>query len=90
MELSVNTITVDLGEMRQTLLDRVNSGAYASPDEVLKAALAALDREDSGLHARYLKLAEEALADPEPDIPAADLFRELEAMFPSAQENPVH
>jgi antitoxin ParD1/3/4 len=89
MELSASTITVDLGDMRQALLDRVNSGAYTSPDEVLKAALAALDREDKGLQAWYLKLAEESLADPEPDIPADDLFRELEAMFPATQEKPV-
>jgi Arc/MetJ-type ribon-helix-helix transcriptional regulator len=89
MELSANTITVDLGEMRQALLDRVNSGAYKSPDEVLQAALAALDREDKGLQAWYLKLAEESLADPETDILAADLFRELETMFPATNENPV-
>jgi len=89
MDFSANTVTVDLGEMRQTLLDRVNSGAYTSPDEVLKAALAALDREDKGLQAWYLKLAEESLADPEPDILAADLFRELETMFPATQQGPL-
>jgi len=89
MELSVNTISVDLGEMRQALLDRVNSGAYASPEEVLKAALAALDREEKGIEGWYLKLAEESLSDPEPDIPAADLFRDLEAMFPATQKKPT-
>src|SRR5208337_2005154 len=44
--------------------ERVESGSYATPDEVIRAGLLALEREEAGLNEWLTRLAEEALADP--------------------------
>ncbi|MNL76494.1 hypothetical protein D3C87_2024690 [compost metagenome] len=69
-------ITVTLDE-QQELLDRLlESGAYDSASDVVKAALIALDRaEEADLRAKI----QEAIDDPEPDIPAESVFAELRA-----------
>ncbi|KAB0678004.1 ribbon-helix-helix domain-containing protein [Aureimonas leprariae] len=59
------TVTVDLGEEAQTLEERMASGKYASPSEVVQEALQALDREDAMLE----ELVEENLE--EVDLPTA-------------------
>jgi antitoxin ParD1/3/4 len=74
-----NTIRVDLGALRQAVEERVESGSYATPDEVIRAGLLALQREEAVLNEWLTRLAEEALADPKPSIPAAQVFRELRA-----------
>ena len=74
-------ITVDLGDMRESLDARLASGAYSSADEVVREALRALDREeqepelDDDLLRRKVA---ESLADPRPSIPAKEVFERLE------------
>lgn len=70
------SITVDLGEQQELLDRRLQSGAYGSASEVLKAALVALDRQDDA--AMRAKI-EEALDDPAPDLPAETVFADLRA-----------
>jgi antitoxin ParD1/3/4 len=81
-----NTIMVDLGEHRQRVEDRIKSGAYANADEVIRAGLLALEREESSLNEWLTQQAEESLADPEPSIPAAEVFRELRAIHLKATQ----
>jgi antitoxin ParD1/3/4 len=62
----------------------VKAGSYSSQDEVIQAGLQALEREESGLNEWLIQQAEESLADPEPSIPAAQVFRELRAIHREA------
>ncbi|WP_244548237.1 type II toxin-antitoxin system ParD family antitoxin [Bosea vaviloviae] len=71
-------MTVTLGEMQAKVEARVESGAYASASEVLRAGLRALEREEREFDAILKAKVEEALADPRPSIPAAQVFEELE------------
>ena len=70
-------ITVTLGELQERVDQRVESGAYASASEVLRAAVRALDREETALD-EWLRLRiEEAMAGPSPNIPAREVFQRL-------------
>lgn len=75
-----STVRVNLGAFREAVERRVKAGSYSSPDEVIQAALQALEREESGLNEWLTRQAEQSLADPEPSIPAAEVFRELRAI----------
>jgi antitoxin ParD1/3/4 len=81
MAVAQNTLVIDLGPFRQSVEDRVQSGSYASADEVIRAGLLALEREESATEVWLTKLAEEAVADPRPSVPAAQVFRELRAKY---------
>ncbi len=81
MASAENTIRVDLGALRRVVEERVESGSYTSPDEVIRAGLLALEREEAGLNEWLTRLAEEALADPRPSTPAAQVFRDLRAKY---------
>jgi antitoxin ParD1/3/4 len=81
---------VDLGEHRQRVEDRIKSGAYANADEVIRAGLLALEREEADKNEWLIQLAEESLADPEPSIPAAEVFRELRAIHAEALRKQSH
>lgn len=75
------TITIDLGEMQDSLDARMASGAYKSADEVVREALRALDREEQApeLDNDFLRRkVEESLADPRPSVPAKKVFERLE------------
>jgi antitoxin ParD1/3/4 len=83
-------ITVTLGELQERVDSRVQSGAYASVSEVLRAAVRALDREDAALDDWLRERIEEALTDPRPNVPARDVFERLRqhhAERLSAEEN---
>ena len=84
MATAQNTLVVDLGPLRQSVEDRVQSGSYSSADEVIRAGLLALEREEKASNewddAELTRLAEESMADPRPSIPAAQVFRELRAI----------
>jgi antitoxin ParD1/3/4 len=58
---------------------RVQSGAYASVSEVIRAGLRALDREEAALDEVLREKVREALDDPRPSIPADQVFAELRA-----------
>jgi antitoxin ParD1/3/4 len=70
-------MTVTLGEFQERVEARVKSGRYASASEVLRAALRALDREETAFDHWFRQQIEETLADKRPSIPAAEVFREL-------------
>jgi antitoxin ParD1/3/4 len=84
MGTAQNTVNVDLGPFREAVEKRVKAGSYSSQDEVIQAGLQALEREESGLNEWLIQQAEESLADPEPSIPAAKVFRELRAIHREA------
>jgi putative addiction module CopG family antidote len=56
------TVTVDLGDQSQALDERMASGRYASPSEVLQEAMQALEREDTLIEERI----EAAISEDEP------------------------
>jgi antitoxin ParD1/3/4 len=70
-------ITVTLGELQERVEARVRSGAYASASEVMRAAIRALDREDSALNEWLRRRVDEAFADPRPNLPAREVFQRL-------------
>jgi antitoxin ParD1/3/4 len=57
---------------------------------VVRAGLLALEREEAARNRWLIQLAEESLADPEPSIPAADVFRELRAIHAEALQEWPH
>lgn len=81
MSAQHNPILVDLGTLRTSVEERVNSGRYTSADEVIQAGIRALDREEKDINEWLTELAEASLADPRPSIPADEvlplLFKEL-------------
>jgi antitoxin ParD1/3/4 len=80
MAMAQNTLVVDLGPLRKSVEERVQSGSYASADEVIRAGLLALEREEVATNEWLIQLAEESMADPRPSIPATQVFRELRAI----------
>jgi antitoxin ParD1/3/4 len=70
-------ITVTLGKQQHLLDARLQSGTYDSASEIVRAALRALDREEELLNEIMRVKIREALDDPQPDIPAADIFAKL-------------
>jgi antitoxin ParD1/3/4 len=89
MATAQNTLVVDLGPLRKSVEDRVQSGSYASADEVIRAGLLALEREEVTTNEWLTKLAEESLADPRPSVPAAQVFRELRAKYGRPASEPA-
>lgn len=90
MESAQNTVVVDLGSFRGAVEERVKTGSYASADEVIQAGLQALEREEAGTNEWLIQLAAESLADPEPSIPAAEVFQELRAIHADALRDKSH
>lgn len=70
-------ITVTLGNLQERVAARVRSGSYASTSEVMRAAVRALDREESALNGWLRQRVDEAFADPRPKVPAREVFRRL-------------
>jgi antitoxin ParD1/3/4 len=71
-------ITVTLGKQQRSVDDRLESGAYNSASEVIRAGLRALDREEEALNAILREKIREALDEPGPDVPAVEVFERLE------------
>jgi len=72
-------ITVTLGDLQEHVEARVKSGTYASASEVLRAAVRALDREETAVNEWLKQKVDESFADPAPSKPARDVFRRLRA-----------
>ncbi len=70
-------ITVTLGDLHAHVASRVKSGAYASVSEVMRAAVRALDREESAINDWLRQQVDESLADPRPSVPARTVFARL-------------
>jgi antitoxin ParD1/3/4 len=81
MEAAQNTVVVDLGPLRKSVEERVQSGSYASADEVIRAGLLALEREEKATDEWLVELAMESVADPRPSIAAAQVFREVRTKY---------
>lgn len=72
-------VSVTLGALGGRAQARVETGDYASLSEVVRAGLRALDREETMFDAMLKARVADALADPGPDIPAADVAAGLRA-----------
>ncbi|WP_368744703.1 type II toxin-antitoxin system ParD family antitoxin [Desertibaculum subflavum] len=70
-------ITVTLGDLQERVDTRVQSGAYASASEVMRAALRALDREEAAIDEWMRRQIEESLNDPRPNTPATEVLARL-------------
>jgi antitoxin ParD1/3/4 len=84
MESARNTVVVDLGPLRRVVDERVRTGSYASADEVIRAGLLALEREEASANEWLAQLAAESLADVEPSVPADEVFREIRTIHAEA------
>jgi antitoxin ParD1/3/4 len=76
-------ITVTLGKQQRSLEARLESGAYDSASEVLRAAMRALEREEAALDELLRRKVAAALADAGPNIPSDQVFAELRAFHHS-------
>ena len=70
-------ITVTLSDLLEPVEARVESGAYASVSEVMRAAVRALDREEAAVNDWLRQRVDEAFADPRPNVPAREAFKRL-------------
>jgi antitoxin ParD1/3/4 len=77
MPRSSRPITVTLGDLHDHVEARVQSGAYASASEVVRAAIRALDREEDAINGWLRQRVDEAFADPRPNVPAHEVFGRL-------------
>jgi antitoxin ParD1/3/4 len=74
---SSRPISVTLGELQKHVEARVRSGAYSSASEVLRAALRALDREETAVTEWLRAAIADAFTDTRPNIPARKVFKKL-------------
>ena len=74
---SSKPITVTLGSQQKSLDARLQSGAYSSASEVIRAALRALDREEDAIDEIMRQKIREAIDDPGSDIDADTVFERL-------------
>ena len=72
-------VTVTLGKQHAILDARLASGNYESASEVVRAALRALEREESVLHDIMREKIRESLTDPRPDVSGEAVFDRLRA-----------
>ena len=77
---SSKPITVTLGNQQKSVDARLESGAYSSASEILRAALRALDREEEAVNEIMRQKILEALEDPSPDIDAETVFDRIERL----------
>ncbi|MDO3434499.1 type II toxin-antitoxin system ParD family antitoxin [Rhizobium sp. CBN3] len=77
---SSKPITVTLGSQQKSLDARLQSGAYSSASEVIRAALRALDREEDAIDEIMRRKIREAIDDPGSDIDAGTVFERLERL----------
>lgn len=77
---SSKPITVTLGSQQKSLEARLQSGAYSSASEVIRAALRALDREEDAINEIMRLKIREAIDDPGSDIDADLVFERLERL----------
>ncbi|WP_454848484.1 type II toxin-antitoxin system ParD family antitoxin [Rhizobium binxianense] len=77
---SSKPITVTLGSQQKSLDARLESGAYSSASEILRAALRALDREEDAINEIMRQKIREAIDDPSPDIDADVVFDRIERL----------
>ena len=69
---------IQLGQFTKRAEDYVARGVFESVDEVVAAALDALDHEERAITEIVRDKVAEALIDPRPAIPLSDAFRRLD------------
>ncbi|HTO32584.1 MAG TPA: type II toxin-antitoxin system ParD family antitoxin [Pararhizobium sp.] len=74
------SITVTLGEQQALLDARLQAGTYEDASQVVRAGLRALDREETAVNKTMRAKIHEAISDPHPDIPAAEVFARLRSI----------
>lgn len=79
MARTSKTISIELGPQYGSLERRLKSGQYKDADDVLRAALRALEREDAVLDEVIRSKVKASLADKRPSVPAAAVFKRLRA-----------
>lgn len=85
---SSKPITVTLGQQQAIIDARLQSGAYASASEVIRAGLRALEREEILINEILRHKIREALDDPRPDLSADDVFAHLRAVHRRSMGEP--
>ncbi|MER9586477.1 type II toxin-antitoxin system ParD family antitoxin [Mesorhizobium sp. M0276] len=70
-------ITVTLGKQQQSVDARVESGAYDSASEVMRAALRALDREEQAVNEVMRARIRASIDDPRPSLSADEAEAEM-------------
>ncbi|HEV2556341.1 MAG TPA: type II toxin-antitoxin system ParD family antitoxin [Bosea sp. (in: a-proteobacteria)] len=73
------TLAVTLGDLAGKVEERVRSGEYESPSDVVRAGLEALAREERAFEAELKAKVEEALADPRPWLSADEMSNRMRA-----------
>jgi antitoxin ParD1/3/4 len=73
------TLTVTLGDLAEKVEERVRSGKYESPSDVIRAGLEALAREERAFETELKAKVEEALADPRPWLSADEMSNRMRA-----------
>lgn len=79
MARSGKKISVELGPQYASLERHLKSGQYKDADDVLRAALRALAREESALDEVIRTKVKASLTDKRPNVPATDVFKRLRA-----------
>ncbi len=74
-----STLTVTIGDLAEKVEERVRSGEYDSPSEVVRAGLEALEREERAFEAELKAKVEEALTDPRPWLSADEMSNRMRA-----------
>lgn len=74
---NMDTVTVDLGELRPRVQPRADAGEYSSPAKVIVAGLDASERKEASTDTVLRRSVQESLDDPRPDIPAEKVFGRL-------------
>lgn len=75
--MASNPVTVNLGDMADTADRYVASGRYRSINEVVRAGLRALEREQLSYDEYVRSKVAEALADPRPAIPLEEAMAQV-------------
>lgn len=78
--MATNAAMISLGDMTDRAKHHVRSGRYDTLDEVVRAGIAALDREEAAFEAYCRKKVQEALDDPRPPVSMEEAFARLDAM----------
>lgn len=76
-----NSFTIVLGEDQAIVDAKLRTGEFRDASEVVRAGLHALEREEASLDQMMRKKVLSALADPQPSIPAGEVFDRLRAKY---------
>ena len=72
-------IKIELRAQQESLQRRLDSGLYNDASDVMRAALRALDREETTLDDVHREEVRASIADRRPSVAAEDVFKRLEA-----------